>query len=50
LGWRSTEPLDQDGAGSIPWRVSVARRAFEGNAKSVTAFDTITQETINRIH
>jgi flagellar hook-basal body protein len=28
----------------------VAQRAFEANAKSVTTFDTITQETINMIH
>ncbi|MGA3082590.1 MAG: flagellar hook-basal body complex protein [Terracidiphilus sp.] len=28
----------------------VAQRAFEANAKSVTTFDTVTQETINMIH
>jgi flagellar hook protein FlgE len=28
----------------------VAQRAFEANAKSVTTFDSITQETINMIH
>jgi flagellar hook protein FlgE len=28
----------------------VAQRAFEANAKSVTTFDTIAQETINMIH
>jgi len=28
----------------------VAQRAFEANSKSVTTFDTITQETINMIH
>jgi flagellar hook protein FlgE len=28
----------------------VAQRAYEANAKSVTTFDTITQETINMIH
>ncbi|MGO9637064.1 MAG: flagellar hook protein FlgE [Terracidiphilus sp.] len=28
----------------------VAQRAFEANAKAVTTFDTITQETINMIH
>ena len=28
----------------------VAQRGFEANAKSVTTFDTITQETINMIH
>jgi flagellar hook protein FlgE len=28
----------------------VAQRAFEANAKSVTTFDTITQEAINMIH
>ncbi len=28
----------------------VAQRAFEANAKSMTTFDTITQETINMIH
>jgi flagellar hook protein FlgE len=28
----------------------VAQRAFEANAKSVTTFDTITQETINMLH
>ena len=28
----------------------VAQRAFEANAKSVTTFDTITQDTINMIH
>jgi flagellar hook protein FlgE len=28
----------------------VAQRAFEANAKSVTTFDTITEETINMIH
>jgi flagellar hook protein FlgE len=28
----------------------VAQRAFEANAKSVTAFDTVTQDTINMVH
>jgi flagellar hook protein FlgE len=28
----------------------VAQRAFEANAKSMTTFDTLTQETINMIH
>ncbi len=28
----------------------VAQRAFEANAKAVTTFDTVTQETINMIH
>jgi flagellar hook protein FlgE len=28
----------------------VAQRAFEANAKSVTTFDTVTQDTINLIH
>jgi flagellar hook protein FlgE len=28
----------------------VAQRAFEANAKSVTTFDTITQDTINKVH
>jgi hypothetical protein len=28
----------------------IAQRAFEANAKSVTTFDTVTQETINMIH
>ena len=28
----------------------VAQRAFEANAKSITTFDTVTQETINMIH
>jgi len=28
----------------------VAQRAVEANGKSVTTFDTITQETINMIH
>jgi flagellar hook protein FlgE len=28
----------------------IAQRAFEANSKSVTTFDTITQETINMIH
>ena len=28
----------------------VAQRAFEANSKSVTTFDTVTQETINMIH
>lgn len=28
----------------------VAQRAFEANAKSVTTFDTVTEETINMIH
>ena len=28
----------------------IAQRGFEANAKSVTTFDTITQETINLIH
>jgi len=28
----------------------VAQRAFEANAKSVTTFDTVTQDTINMIH
>ena len=28
----------------------VARRAFEANAKSVTTFDTVTQDTINMVH
>jgi hypothetical protein len=31
-------------------RVALAERAFEGNAKPVTTFDTITQETSNMIH
>jgi hypothetical protein len=50
LGWRSTEPPTQVGAGCAPWGVIVAQRAFETNGKSVTTFDTITQETINMIH
>jgi flagellar hook protein FlgE len=28
----------------------VAQRAFEANSKTVTTFDTVTQETINMIH
>ena len=28
----------------------IAQRAFEANSKSVTTFDTITQETINMVH
>jgi flagellar hook protein FlgE len=28
----------------------IAQRAFEANAKSVTTFDTITQDTINMVH
>jgi len=28
----------------------IAQRAFEANAKAVTTFDTVTQETINMIH
>ena len=28
----------------------VAQRAFEANSKSVTTFDTVTQETINMVH
>jgi flagellar hook protein FlgE len=28
----------------------IAQRAFEANAKSVTTFDTVTQETINMVH
>jgi len=28
----------------------VAQRAFEANAKAITTFDTVTQETINMIH
>ena len=28
----------------------IAQRAFEANSKSVTTFDTITQETIQMIH
>jgi flagellar hook protein FlgE len=28
----------------------IAQRAFEANSKSVTTFDTVTQETINMIH
>lgn len=28
----------------------VAQRAFEANSKSITTFDTITQETINMVH
>jgi flagellar hook protein FlgE len=28
----------------------VAQRAFEANAKSVTTFDTVTQDTINMVH
>jgi flagellar hook protein FlgE len=28
----------------------IAQRAFEANAKSITTFDTLTQETINMIH
>jgi flagellar basal body rod protein FlgG len=34
----------QDGDESVPWRVIVAQRAFEANAKPVTTFGTITQE------
>ena len=28
----------------------IAQRAFEANSKTITTFDTITQETINMIH
>ena len=28
----------------------VAQRAFKANAKSVTTFDTVTQDTINMVH
>jgi flagellar hook protein FlgE len=28
----------------------VAQRAFEANSKTVTTFDSVTQETINMIH
>jgi flagellar hook protein FlgE len=28
----------------------VAQRAFEANAKSITTFDTVTQDTINMVH
>jgi flagellar hook protein FlgE len=28
----------------------VAQRAFEANSKSITTFDSVTQETINMIH
>ena len=28
----------------------IAQRAFEANSKAITAFDTVTQETINMIH
>jgi flagellar hook protein FlgE len=28
----------------------VAQRAFEANAKSVTTFDTVTQDAINMVH
>ena len=28
----------------------IAQRAFEANSKSITTFDTITQETIQMIH
>jgi flagellar hook protein FlgE len=28
----------------------VAQRAFEANAKSVTTFDSVTQDTINMVH
>ncbi|MGB3628834.1 MAG: flagellar hook-basal body complex protein, partial [Terracidiphilus sp.] len=28
----------------------IAQRAFEANAKSVTTFDTVTQDTINMVH
>ena len=28
----------------------IAQRAFEANAKSVTTFDTVAQDTINMIH
>jgi flagellar hook protein FlgE len=28
----------------------IAQRGFEANSKTVTTFDTITQETINMIH
>jgi flagellar hook protein FlgE len=28
----------------------IAQRAFEANSKTVTTFDTVTQETINMIH
>ena len=28
----------------------VAQRAFEANSKSITTFDTVTQEAINMIH
>ena len=31
-------------------RLIVAQRAFEANAKSVTTFDTVTQDTINMVH
>jgi len=28
----------------------IAQRAFEANSKTITTFDTVTQETINMIH
>jgi len=28
----------------------VAQRAFEANSKSITTFDTVTQDTLNLIH
>jgi flagellar hook protein FlgE len=28
----------------------IAQRAFEANSKTVTTFDSVTQETINMIH
>jgi flagellar hook protein FlgE len=28
----------------------IARRAFEANARSVTTFDPVTQDTINMVH
>jgi len=28
----------------------IAQRAFEANAKSITTFDTVTQDTINMVH
>ena len=31
-------------------KLIIAQRAFEANSKTITTFDTITQETINMIH
>jgi flagellar basal-body rod protein FlgB len=51
------QAMDDVDRGQGPRKVRVAdvdgmitQRAFEANAKSVTTFDTVTQDTINMVH